>query len=68
MADKSELRLSDVSQISAPFSDHFSDANRAVRDLAEAVEELQCELQNAHDDIAELRERITKLEQGSGKN
>lgn len=54
----SEFKPYDLSDLSAPFSDPFSEANSALRRIAEAVEELQDEVADLKDEIAELKAKL----------
>lgn len=57
-----QLLLTNISDIATPLADHFDSANKAIIKLAEAIEELQCELQNAVDTIADLTQRLEAVE------
>lgn len=47
-----------ISDLSAPFNDPFSDACTAMRRMAEAVEELQGEVADLKDEVAELKAKL----------
>lgn len=49
------MPLIDIGHLTNPMHDFFNDANRAIFQLAQALEETQGELENAQDEITTLR-------------